>query len=479
MGNIFGGGSESKPRKITQQELDFIEKQIELADFQLTELKRTSTIQTQFLEELRPLVQAQTAEAEQARVEQERLAPIREELLNIQLEDLRRGGEATPEQIRLIEESTDAALERGLIDIERFETQGLETLREELAPSLGLRPTDTPIQDRGGRLAAEALRQRGALGESLRGVGAQARLNVPLAQSQITQASTQAASTLQESIKQFQDQLRQQAFTNRLGLQSQVSSLGLGLGSVSPSHSLTSSFGILLIGEALLGMVLMENSPPAPQYAPLFEVGWALLIAVTYLVSMRLVYNFEKRLLQRATPETVRMRVGRKFYARLFITTLILIVASWWLTQLGDTLSTHEIEMIGRPLGATFVGACFLALATSLPEIATSVAAVRIGNLDLALGNIFGSNMFNIFVIPILKAVSLCTGQDRLLAGDAYRGSGNLIAGLLAVLLTAIALGALTYKSKRRMLRRFGLDSILIAIIYAGGMILLVGHGGN
>ena len=251
------------------------------------------------------------------------------------------------------------------------------------------------------------------------------------------------------------------------------------LGSVSPSHSLTSSFGILLIGEALLGMVLMENSPPAPQYAPLFEVGWALLIAVTYLVSMRLVYNFEKRLLQRATPETVRMRVGRKFYARLFITTLILIVASWWLTQLGDTLSTHEIEMIGRPLGATFVGACFLALATSLPEIATSVAAVRIGNLDLALGNIFGSNMFNIFVIPILKAVSLCTGQDRLLAGDAYRGSGNLIAGLLAVLLTAIALGALTYKSKRRMLRRFGLDSILIAIIYAGGMILLVGHGGN
>ena len=230
-----GGGSSSKPRPLTQQELTFIEKQIELADFQLTELKRTSTIQTQFLEELRPLVQAQTAEAEQARVEQERLAPIREELLNIQLEDLRRGGEATPEQIRLIEESTDAALERGLIDIERFETQGLETLREELAPSLGLRPTDTPIQDRGGRLAAEALRQRGALSESLRGVGAQARLNLPLAQSQLTQASTQAASTLQESIKQFQDQLRQQAFTNRLGLQSQVSSLGLGLGSVSPS----------------------------------------------------------------------------------------------------------------------------------------------------------------------------------------------------------------------------------------------------
>jgi len=45
---------------------------------------------------------------------------------------------------------------------------------------------------------------------------------------------------------------------------------------------------------------------------------------------------------------------------------------------------------------------------------------------------------------------------------------------VLAIILTAIALGGLGYQSKHKMLRRFGLDSILIALAYAGGMVLLV-----
>ena len=156
----------------------------------------------------------------------------------------------------------------------------------------------------------------------------------------------------------------------------------------------------------------------------------------------------------------------------------MLVLAAWWLTRTGDVLGSHEIDMLGRPLGATFVGAGFIALSNSLPEIVTALSAARLGNVDLALGNIFGSNMFNIFVIPMLKVTSLVKGDALLMVEGRFDATQNLIAGLLAVLLTAIAVGGLTYQSERKMLGRFGLDSLLIAVAYAGGMILLLMHAG-
>lgn len=248
---------------------------------------------------------------------------------------------------------------------------------------------------------------------------------------------------------------------------------GSVLRSVSALHVLTSSFGLLLIGMALLGIVVMDKLAARPHVAQIVEVSWAALILVTYLGCMRLTYSYERR--TRIDDQTARpRRIGMSLTVQMAFIVVVLVTASWWLARLGDVLSTHEITMIGRPLGATFVGAGFLALATSLPEIVTSIAAVRLGKLDLALGNIFGSNMFNIFVIPVLKGVSLLRGDAVMLTGAASNSTQNLIAGLLAILLTTIAIGGLAYKSERRMLRRFGFDSILIAITYAGGMVLLL-----
>lgn len=254
---------------------------------------------------------------------------------------------------------------------------------------------------------------------------------------------------------------------------------GSVLSGVGAGHSLTSSFGLLLIGEALLGIVLLDKFAASREFAQIVELCWVALIAVTYLGCMKLVYRFERD--QRLSEEVAgeRPQVESAVWVKLAALATILVAASWWLALIGDVLSTHKIEMIGRPLGATFVGACFLALATSLPEIATSVAAVRLGNLDLALGNIFGSNMFNIFVVPFLKIVSVCDGSPLLLAEGSFSGTQNLITGLLAILLTAIALGGLACKSKRIILKWFGFDSILIALTYAGGMLLLLMGGGR
>ncbi|MFQ5462902.1 MAG: sodium:calcium antiporter [Phycisphaerae bacterium] len=250
---------------------------------------------------------------------------------------------------------------------------------------------------------------------------------------------------------------------------------GSVLRDVSGAHTLTSSFGLLLMGLALFGVVLGEKFAASPRIAQVCEGFWSVAILAAYLGCMRLTYRYERRGASEAASGG-RARMGPALGVQLGAVALAIVVAAWWLAQIGDTLCVHEIALIGRPLGETFVGAGFLALATSLPEITTSIAAVRLGNINLALGNIFGSNMFNIFVIPIIKGVSLVRGDPLLLTPGRFDTVHVLIAGLMAVMLTAIAVGGLTYKSRHKMLGRFGMgfDSVLIALVYVGGMVLLV-----
>ena len=90
------------------------------------------------------------------------------------------GNAATPEQQALIQQSRDAALAVGTSDIEAFEKERLTSLREELAPSLGFRSSDTPILDRGADVATESVRQQGQLVSGLAGFQAQSLLQFPL-----------------------------------------------------------------------------------------------------------------------------------------------------------------------------------------------------------------------------------------------------------------------------------------------------------
>ncbi|WP_084215563.1 hypothetical protein [Jeotgalibacillus campisalis] len=55
--------------------------------------------------------------------------------------------------------------------------------------------------------------------------------------------------------------------------------------------------------------------------------------------------------------------------------------------------------------GQLLVGTLLLAGATSLPEVTTSLSAVLIGNNDNAIGNVLGSNLFNVFILACFDAV--------------------------------------------------------------------------
>ena len=121
------------------------------------------------------------------------------------------------------------------------------------------------------------------------------------------------------------------------------------------------------------------------------------------------------------------------------------------------------VEITG--LAESFVGVLMLAIATSLPELAASSAAVRMGSLDLAVGNIYGSNAMNIGILIWLDAIY--TKAPLLETVDI----SNAVAGLVAVVLIMIGLTSMVLRVERR---RFPFDpaAALILIGYTLGLLL-------
>ncbi len=117
-------------------------------------------------------------------------------------------------------------------------------------------------------------------------------------------------------------------------------------------------------------------------------------------------------------------------------------------------------------LSTGFVGVALVAVVTSLPEVVTTIAAARIGAYNLAIGNLFGSNAFNIFALGLVDLFFL---DGRFLA---IIDPTLTIAGLMGLLLTCLALiGNLAHEERRLFF--IEVDALMILIGYIGGMWLL------
>ena len=90
-----------------------------------------------------------------------------------------------------------------------------------------------------------------------------------------------------------------------------------------------------------------------------------------------------------------------KLWKALLYTALGLVLIVW-----GANMAVDAATALARIIGLSerFIGLTVVALGTSLPELFTSVAAARKGNADIAIGNIVGSNIFNILFIVGLSA---------------------------------------------------------------------------
>jgi cation:H+ antiporter len=121
-------------------------------------------------------------------------------------------------------------------------------------------------------------------------------------------------------------------------------------------------------------------------------------------------------------------------------------------------------------LGTGFVGTALLSVITSLPELLAALAAVRIGSTDLAVGNLFGSSVFNMLAVGVADFFYL---DGRFLGAI---DPGFALVGLLGILLTTMALLANLARIERRILF-IEIDAVLIILVYLLGMYLLFVQG--
>ncbi len=145
---------------------------------------------------------------------------------------------------------------------------------------------------------------------------------------------------------------------------------------------------------------------------------------------------------------SLRYEVGR-----FAVAALIILIAAPLLAVSGKGIADQT------GVGQTFVGALLLAVATSLPELVASIAAVRIGAYDLAVGNLFGSNAFN---MTVLFAADVAYVPGPILAAV---DPAQVVAGVGAILLMAIALAAVVHGIRTRI-RRLEPDAILVLVTY-------------
>lgn len=137
---------------------------------------------------------------------------------------------------------------------------------------------------------------------------------------------------------------------------------------------------------------------------------------------------------ERTTPKHGMGKAGLMFLVGL----TGLVLGGRWIVQGAVEMA----QVVG--MSESFIGFTIVAIGTSLPELATSVAAVRKGNSDLAIGNIIGSNIFNIcWVLGLSAAISPVTFN----AEDNY--------SVLANISISLVLFSLLFIGKRHQLQRW------------------------
>lgn len=228
---------------------------------------------------------------------------------------------------------------------------------------------------------------------------------------------------------------------------------------VAMTHALTAALGSAMIGLSIF-FILGDVD---------LRLGWmgfdSLTLILVYVAGIRLIQSNGQASsttveLPQAGPAMPLWRALLGFLAA----TAVLVFITPYLVR-----SSNEIAEI-TGLGAGLVGTTLLAMVTSLPETVAVVAASRIGAYDMAVGNLFGSNVFNMFALGVAD-VFYTPGRFLGAIDPAFA-----LVALLGLLLTNLAL----IGNIARVERRLGFveaDALLILLVYIGGMLFLYMRG--
>ncbi len=230
-------------------------------------------------------------------------------------------------------------------------------------------------------------------------------------------------------------------------------------------HVLSAGFGVVLVGFAGMSLLLRDQGANIA----IGHIGlYTPVILALYVLAMRSLSTYEKDHREQFVEEVAERYPQitlRSAIARYALAALVVIAAGAWLPFIGAALAD---AMHWR---RTFVGTLLVAGVTSLPEVVVTVAAVRIGALDMAIANLLGSNLFDMAVLAI---DDIFFTKGPLLS---YVSPIHAVSALSAVIMTGIAIIGLFYRPKARLFSSVAWASLGIFLMYLLNSYILFLHG--
>jgi len=235
----------------------------------------------------------------------------------------------------------------------------------------------------------------------------------------------------------------------------------------SQGHILVAGFGIVLLGLAGFSLLLAAQGSGVS----LWHLGlYSPAIIVLYTVAMRAVFLYESELVEdftEAAADAYPELTLRTAVVRYIAAAVVVLIAGVWLPFVAKALA---VEM-GWHDG--FVGTLFVAFVTSLPEMVVTVAALRLGAVDMAIGNLFGSNLFNVGILAI-DDIFYLPGP----LFDAVSAT-HAMSAFSAIMMTGVAVVGLLYRSRTRVFRTVGWASIFLFTVYLVNTYMLYSYRGG
>lgn len=183
-----------------------------------------------------------------------------------------------------------------------------------------------------------------------------------------------------------------------------------------------------------------------------FEVGFlglaTLFIIVIYLASMYLIYRTREGGKGKEKEETTMPL--KKAWILMGLAALGIILGAPALAFSADRLS----ELLG--ISGTFIGVLAVALVTTMPETSVTLGSLRLGAEEMAMGNVYGSCAFNVFILAL---------ADLAYPKNLYAalGRAEILAGIGALVLMTLGLFFLKLGSEKRTWASRGLAFLILA----------------
>lgn len=223
-------------------------------------------------------------------------------------------------------------------------------------------------------------------------------------------------------------------------------------------HSLSAVLVIILA--SLVGIGIASKLEVSIFGVSLF--AWAVLLV--YLYGLRLIFIDGKiKSVEQESNDELNVSNKTALLAWAFFgyiaSSLVILFAAPYLVEAADKIAAAS------GVGHTFIGTTLVALTTSLPELVATLAAFRMGSLDLALGNIFGSNAFNLILFVPL---------DYLFTGSLFSSVSGIhaVTAFSVVTVTGVAVMGQLYRKKERA--RFTEPSSETVVVVIFGFLLLL-----